>query len=87
MSTPGEIGAAHRMGASPLTPDEMRSLLRECVTVVKPGETLVLRLGPSYTPRYMQELQIMANSMHEDGYPRVMVVPADELGVVESSGD
>ena len=34
----------------PLTPDQVRYLLRECVTVVKPGETLMIR-GADWTPR------------------------------------
>ena len=41
----------------PLTPDEVRYLLRECVTVVKPGETLIIRV-PWTTPRtQVRELQ------------------------------
>ena len=73
------------MPERPLTPDEMHSLLRECVTVVKPGEILVLRCGPEYTPNHLRDIQEVANEMARFGdWPCVMVVPGDELGVVEA---
>lgn len=68
----------------PLTPDEVRHLLRECVTVVKPGETLVIR-GQNWTPNQVRELQHAMDFMREDGMIgfKVLIVFGDELGVVQ----
>ena len=70
----------------PLTQDEVRHLLRECVTVVKPGETLIVRVGPEWTPMQMREMQESLNWGWgtEDGLPfRTLVIPGEELGVAE----
>ena len=70
----------------PLTEDEVRQLLRECVTVVKPGETLILRLGWDWTPDQMREVQDVLTASAEYwslGF-RVLVVPGEELGVAEA---
>ena len=73
---------------APLTPDEVRQLLRECVTVVKPGEHLILRVPWSTTPSQVRELQEVVNEMA--GYLelpfRMLVLPGDELGVAEPGG-
>ena len=73
---------------APLTPDEVRQLLRECVTVVKPGEHLILRVPWSITPSQVRELQEVVNEMA--GYLelpfRMLVLPGDELGVAEPGG-
>jgi hypothetical protein len=68
-----------------LGPDEVRALLRECVTVVKPGETLVVRAYPNTSPAQLRELQQAADVMCEArGLPfRVLVVYGEELTVVE----
>jgi predicted SAM-dependent methyltransferase len=64
-----------------LSPDEARALLRECVTVVRPGETLVIRVPPSWTAYQVQEYQEYADAA---GLPfRVLVVMGDELAVAE----
>ena len=71
----------------PLGEDEIRQLLRECVTVVKPGETLILRCGREWTPQQMREIQDMVDATAEWrglGF-KVLVVPADELGVAEAA--
>ncbi len=70
-----------------LSPADVRTLLRECVTVVKPGETLVIRL-PVGTPRdqvaeYMAVLDVMRDAF---GLTAVVLV-ADELGVVQAGTD
>lgn len=67
----------------PLTQDEVRQLLAECVTVVKPGETLILRCGRDWTPMQVREIQDSVDAVTEwrDLGFRVLVVPADELGV------
>ena len=69
-----------------LTPAGVRSLLRECVTVVKPGEVLVIRV-PWNTSQwelreYAESLQAW-NASHE-GTLEAVVVPAEELGIAEA---
>jgi hypothetical protein len=70
-----------------LTEDEVRSLLRECVTVVKPGETLVIRGDPDWTPNQMREVQDWLD--HEVKWRpldfKILVVPGEELGVAEAT--
>jgi hypothetical protein len=74
------------LSRGPLSRDEVRSLLRECVTVVKPGETLIIRGQPEWTPVQVREVQDALNSIREDGnLPfRAIVVPGAELGVTEA---
>ena len=66
-------------------PDEVRQFLQECVTAVAPGETLVLRLR-DLTPMQIREYQDAMDSATEYGIIpfKVLVVFADELGVVEA---
>ena len=71
----------------PLTPARVRSLLRECVTVVKPGEVLVIRV-PWNTSQwelreYGESLQAW-NASHE-GHLEAVIVPAEELGIAEAA--
>jgi hypothetical protein len=79
--------AAMRMTEAVLGPDELRRLLRECVTVVGPGETLVVRAYDYMTPRQVRELQAAADAMCEYRHLpfSVIVVPGEELGVVEAA--
>ena len=66
-----------------LTEDQVRQLLAECVTVVKPGETLVLRMGQEWAPSQLREVQEMldeAIKWRELPF-KAIVVPADELAV------
>ena len=76
--------------APSLTKDEVRQLLRECVTVVKPGETLVVRVGGEWTPAQMREMQDALNWGWDDGTPywpfRTLIVYGEELGVAEVPG-
>jgi hypothetical protein len=74
------------LSRDPFTPDEIRALLRECVTVVKPGETLIIRAWPEWTPNQVRELQEALNGIREDGdLPfRAIIVPGAELGVAEA---
>jgi len=69
----------------PLTPDKVRQLLRECVTVVKPGETLILRVPWSTTPTQVRDLQgaLTGCTEHLEAPFKVLVVPGDELTVAE----
>jgi hypothetical protein len=68
----GEVGAVRRM-------------LRECVTVVKPGETLIVR-GTNWTPNQTREVQQVMDGMHELGIVpfKALAVFGDELGVAEA---
>ncbi len=73
---------------APLTPGEIRQLLRECVTVVKPGETLILRVPWRTTPNQVSELQRVLDAIAEyRELPfKVIVLPGDELTIAEASG-
>jgi hypothetical protein len=71
---------------APLTSDEIRQLLRECVTVVKPGEVLFFSCGdPNMTPVQMRELQEVFSAWLEYEAPdvKVLVLPHGEMGVAE----
>ena len=71
-----------------LTPDQVRQLLRECVTVVKPGETLIVRVPltgvPEQVDRYARDLGEVSEAM--DLPFKTVVVAAEELGVAEPGG-
>jgi ribosomal protein L16 Arg81 hydroxylase len=69
----------------PLTQDEVRQLLRECVTVVKPGETLVIRGDRNWSPNQLREVQDWLDKAAEwrDLPFKIVVVPGEELGVAE----
>jgi hypothetical protein len=70
-------------GDDALTAEQMRHLLRECAVIVQPGETLVIRvenLSPVQVEVYQEGLR---RWLDFNGHPfRVLVVPADELGVI-----
>ena len=69
-----------------LTDDEVRHLLSECVTVVRPGETLLQRCGRDWTPgqaREVQEWMDRAIEWRDLGF-KARVVPGEELGVAEA---
>lgn len=69
------------------TPDEVRSLLRECVTVVRPGEILVIRV-PYDTPwEDARSYQKVLDAAREAWGFRAVVVTAEELGVIPEAGD
>jgi hypothetical protein len=77
----------YRILNAPLNPDEVRQLLRECVTVVKPGETLVVRVPVSTPPHVVRELQELADYAQQEGMPfPVLIVVGDELGIAEAPG-
>jgi len=71
------------------TPDELRDFLRENVTIVKPGETLVIQVGEGWTPSQVRELTDFLNWQDETGESwlpfRVLVVPGTGLGIAEAS--
>jgi hypothetical protein len=65
--------------------DEVRHLLRECVTVVKPGEVLVIRV-PGLTPEQLYEYNEAVKRWLGDLAPgvRSLVTIGEELGVAEA---
>lgn len=70
----------------PLTSEQVRQLLRECVTIVKPGETLVVRVPWTTTPTQLREYQRAMDSAEGGVIPfRVLVVAGDELGVRQAA--
>jgi hypothetical protein len=73
----------------PLSPDEIRRLLRECVTVVRPGETLLIRVPLTWTPDQVSRYARQVNDMHEAmELPfRALVVPAGSIGLAEVAED
>ena len=70
-------------GSPLLTPETARALLRECVTVVSPGETLVIRVPDTWTAQQADVYQEYADAATASGripFP-VLVVLGAELGV------
>lgn len=72
----------------PLTPDQVRQLLSECVTVVKPGETLVIR-SRDWTPEQVEYYREYLGHMADAGeIPfRPLVVIGDEVAVAQPETD
>jgi len=70
-----------------LSHDEIRALLAHTSLVIHPGEMLVLRVQ-HWTPAQMREYQeaLDAASRHL-GWPRVMLVTGEEMGVARAPGD
>lgn len=70
-----------------LTPEAARALLREYVTVVKPGETLVIRCPDWWGPAQVQEYQHWLDSHPAREGFRALAVIGEELGIAESKED
>lgn len=71
--------------APALTPETAKALLRECVTVVSPGETLVVRVPDTWTPQQAGEYQEHADIATASGrisFP-VLVLIGEELAVAK----
>lgn len=84
------------MSDAALAPDEMRSLLRECVTVVKPGELLVIRVSENVTPNQLREYNEWVSRWLDGNMPGIKAlvvtgqdgqivrqVPEDEAALTE----
>lgn len=88
MDRPAGRPAARSKGSTltdtALSPDEARALLRECVTVVAPGETLVIRAADTWTPRQVHDVQGRLREVIADrGLTfEVLLVPGEEFAVV-----
>lgn len=69
-----------------LTPDAIRQLLRESVTVVKPGEVLVLRCPEDWVPSQVSEMHDCVNWWLRENAPdiRAMVIPHLDMAVAEA---
>ena len=74
------------MTGDSLSPAGVRSLLRECVTVVKPGEVLVIRVPWDVSARELREYgeSLAAWNASHEGTLEAVVVPAEELGIAEA---
>jgi hypothetical protein len=81
--------AAHHVIQPGLSPDEIRQILRECVTVVKPGEVLIFRCPEGWTPIQVAEVGQCAAQWLEDNAPEVkmLVMPDAEMAVMEPGAD
>lgn len=69
--------------ARALTPEEARALLRECVTVVAPGETLVIRVPDTWTHQQHHEAQRRISEVIAErglGF-EVLLLPGEEFAV------
>jgi hypothetical protein len=86
----GALGRAQKLHIlpphQPLSQDDVRQLLRECVTVVKPGEVLVIRV-PGLTPEQLYEYNEAVKRWLGDLAPgvRSLVTIGEELGVAEAA--
>ena len=82
------LGPAADFSLLPLRPDEVRQLLRECVTVVKPGETLVIR-DRNWIPSQVNEIQRWMDDEHESGRIsfKVLALIGEEMAVTEAGGE
>ena len=73
----------------PLTSAEIRQLLRECVTVVKPGEILILRGGDDWTPEQVSQVGEVISYWMEGNAPHIkaLVIPPMEIAILEHDDD
>ena len=71
-----------------LSEDQVRQLLRECVTVVKPGEVLVIQMPWDLPAAAVYEFGERVHAVMQDMSPAIhtAVSPAVSLGVVEAPG-
>jgi hypothetical protein len=83
------MGAAafgqHRIRVLPpapvLTPETAEALLRECVTVVKPGEVLAVRLPMDFQPADMGRAREYGRQVERETGVKVAFIPGEEFGV------
>jgi hypothetical protein len=69
----------------PLTPEEIRYLLRECIVAVKPGEVLFFRCPEEWTVQQARDLYDSVHWWLDENAPtvKVMIVPDVEMAVVQ----
>lgn len=70
-----------------LTEAEVRQLLSECVTVVRPGEVLVLRAPEDWNPDQASQLQEYMGYWLAENAPdiKAMVIPPMEIAIMQAS--
>lgn len=76
------------MTDSLLTPETVRELLRECVTVVAPGEVLVIRVPDDWSARQAHEAQERISEVvasRKLGIA-VLLLPGEEFAVAKTGG-
>ena len=72
-------------GMPVLDKETILAAIRECVTVVRPGETLVIRAPDGW---YMKQIDELGSALRDWDLPfRAIVVPGAEFAVVQSEGD
>ena len=85
-------------GMATILPDEpdalldretVRQLLRECVTVVKPGEVLLLRAADGMNPQQVREIHWIAASWLEYHAPSIkaLVLPPLEIAIIPAGSE
>ena len=79
--------AARVLPPGPPPPSEVRAWLRDAVTVVKPGETLVIRVPMSTTSQQLREYRDALADAGEQGWPKMVAVCGEELAVVQADSD
>lgn len=83
----------HRILPSPpnlLDPETVRQLLRESVTVIKPGEVLFFTAGdPNWTPAQLREIQDVISAWLEYNAPdvKVLVLPHGKMAAAGPGPD
>jgi hypothetical protein len=79
------MGHAERAAArlTALDPEEIRALVRECVTFVAPGQTLVLRLEAGTPLADVRASAEAAAAVCRPGGVPVLVAACEEIGVAE----
>lgn len=91
--TPFDLPRAGRMtqdarhvtcGKPLLTPETTAALLRECIAVVKSGETLVIRAPDWWNPQNIDEYQRFLDGVTEwrDLGVKLLVLPGEEFAVI-----
>jgi hypothetical protein len=72
----------------PADPAQIRALLRECVTVVAPGETLIIRAHRNWTPKQVGEYQRALDDAAEYlNLPfRAVALMGEEFAVAKAAG-
>ena len=67
-----------------LSPAEARALLRESAIVVRPGETLVIRLPVETPPSHVAEYRGVLDEMRDAFGLTAVIIVAAELGVMQA---
>lgn len=74
-------------GATVINPDVLLRAVRECATIVKPGETLIIRMPVNMPdPVFAQYAQGVTQTLQQAGV-RAVVLRADQLAVAEAPND